>query len=93
MGGGPEETRKLKQWEREFQNCTCVAGKGSLGQELQLIGNLDLVVSMDSGNGHLAALFGIPVITLWGVTHPYADLRLLASQGRTPSCPTGGNSP
>ena len=27
---------------------------------------------MDSGNGHLAAMYGIPVITVWGVTHPYA---------------------
>lgn len=72
LGGGPEETRKLEQWGREFHNCIPVAGKGTLGQEMQLIGNLDLVVSMDSGNGHLAALFGIPVITLWGVTHPYA---------------------
>ena len=26
---------------------------------------------MDSGNGHLAAMYGIPVITLWGVTHPF----------------------
>jgi len=97
LGGGPEETRKLKQWEREFQNCTCVAGKGSLGQELQLIGNLDLVVSMDSGNGHLAALFGIPVITLWGVTHPYAGFApfgqprqnsLLSDRGQFPLIPT-----
>jgi ADP-heptose:LPS heptosyltransferase len=26
---------------------------------------------MDSGNGHLAAMYGIPVVTLWGVTHPF----------------------
>ncbi len=37
-----------------------------------MIGNLDVMVSMDSGNGHLAANAGVPVITLWGVTHPYA---------------------
>ena len=30
------------------------------------------MLSMDSGNGHLAAMYGIPVVTLWGVTHPYA---------------------
>lgn len=97
LGGGPEETRKLKAWEAEFRNCICVAGKGSLGQELQLIGNLDLVVSMDSGNGHLAALYGIPVITLWGVTHPYAGFApfgqppghsLLSDRERFPLIPT-----
>jgi ADP-heptose:LPS heptosyltransferase len=26
---------------------------------------------MDSGNAHLAAMYGLPIITLWGVTHPY----------------------
>ena len=44
----------------------------SLSEELELISNLDLMVSMDSGNGHMAAMYGVPVITLWGVTHPYA---------------------
>ena len=28
------------------------------------------MLAMDSGNGHLAANYGIPVITIWGVTHP-----------------------
>ena len=37
-----------------------------------LISNLDVMLSMDSGNGHLAAMYGVPTITLWGVTHPYA---------------------
>ncbi len=27
---------------------------------------------MDSGNAHLAAMFGLEVITVWGVTHPFA---------------------
>ena len=30
------------------------------------------MISIDSGNGHLAAIFQIPVITLWGATHPFA---------------------
>jgi ADP-heptose:LPS heptosyltransferase len=30
------------------------------------------MISMDSGNGHLAAMYDIPVLTLWGATHPYA---------------------
>jgi ADP-heptose:LPS heptosyltransferase len=30
------------------------------------------MISMDSANGHLAAMYGIKVITIWGVTHPYA---------------------
>ena len=31
---------------------------------------LDLMIAMDSSNGHLAANFGLPVLTLWGATHP-----------------------
>ena len=39
--------------------------------ELELISNLNLMISMDSANGHLAANYNVPVITLWGHTHPY----------------------
>ena len=49
-----------------------MAGKLSFRRELELISNLDLMLSMDSGNGHMAAMYEIPVITLWGNTHPYA---------------------
>jgi ADP-heptose:LPS heptosyltransferase len=27
---------------------------------------------MDSANGHIAANHNVPVITLWGLTHPFA---------------------
>ena len=29
------------------------------------------MVSMDSSNGHIAAIYGVPIVTLWGVTHPF----------------------
>lgn len=72
FGGGKKEKDVLEKWERSFNNCICVAGKISFEEELALISNLDAMLSMDSGNGHFAANFGIPVITLWGLTHPYA---------------------
>ena len=52
---------------------------------------------MDSANGHLAANYGVPVITLWGVTHPYAGFYpfqqpetnwLLSDRGKYPLIPT-----
>jgi len=46
--------------------CYSIAGKFSFPEELQLISNLEVMLSMDSGNGHLAAMFGVDVITLWG---------------------------
>jgi ADP-heptose:LPS heptosyltransferase len=30
------------------------------------------MLSMDSGNAHIAAMLGVKVISLWGATHPYA---------------------
>ncbi len=30
------------------------------------------MLSMDSGNAHIAAMLGVKVVTLWGATHPYA---------------------
>jgi ADP-heptose:LPS heptosyltransferase len=36
-----------------------VAGKMKLQQELALISNLDVMVSMDSGNAHIAAMLGV----------------------------------
>lgn len=72
FGGGPGETRVLRSWETEYAYCSSVAGTMTLSEELAVISNLDLMLSMDSGNGHLAAMYGIPVITVWGVTHPYA---------------------
>ncbi|WP_324720225.1 glycosyltransferase family 9 protein [Salinimicrobium sp. HB62] len=71
FGGGPVETGKLAAWESEFPNVISVAGKLMFKEELALISNLDLMISMDSGNGHLAANYAVPVITLWGLTHPY----------------------
>jgi ADP-heptose:LPS heptosyltransferase len=71
FGGGKEETGKLAAWEKTFPKAVSVAGKLSFEEELALISNLDLMLSMDSGNGHLAANFGVPVISIWGLTHPY----------------------
>ena len=54
------------------KNVVIVAGQLRFQQELQLISNLDVMLSMDSGNAHIAAMLGVKVITLWGATHPFA---------------------
>ena len=72
FGGGEEETKQLEHWSKKFKTTISIAGKLTLAEELALIANLDAMLSMDSGNGHMAAMFGTPVITIWGVTHPYA---------------------
>lgn len=72
FGAGKKEVTILKEWEHQFENVINIAGNVPLAQELAIMSHLDLMVAMDSSNGHLAALYNIPVLTLWGVTHPYA---------------------
>ena len=72
FGGGSKEIDQLKKIETRYTNVINTAGRLTLDEELDVISNLDLMLSMDSGNGHLAAMLGIDVITIWGVTHPYA---------------------
>lgn len=97
FGGGLKERELLETWERKYKECTSLIGTLSFTEELALISHLDLMLSMDSGNAHLAALFGVPTITLWGVTHPYAGFypygqdannALMADRNTYPLIPT-----
>ena len=73
FGGGKEEIAILQSWQHELQdNIFSVAGKFSFANELAIISNLTQMISMDSANMHLASLFAVPVISIWGATHPYA---------------------
>jgi len=71
FGGGTKEIELLNSLSDNKQNVIVVAGKIQFEQELQLISNLNIMLSMDSGNAHIAAMLGVNVITLWGATHPY----------------------
>ena len=97
FGGGEKEVKILNQLESKFDNVFSVAGKLSLNQELNLIYNLDLMLAMDSGNAHIAAMLGKKVITIWGVTHPFAgfapfnqplDFALTSNRDEFPLIPT-----
>lgn len=68
--GGPEDEAKLKPWEKLNPNVTCLAGNYSLEEELALMKNLDLMITMDSANMHFAMLCGAPSLSIWGATHP-----------------------
>lgn len=105
FGGGEKEIEVLNTFEAKFNNVISVAGKLDFKDELALISNLELMLAMDSGNGHLAAMFGVKVITIWGVTHPFAgfvpfnqpeDFQLTADRSQYPKIPTsiyGNNYP
>ena len=71
FGAGQNQIIKLEVWEKAYNNVVNLAGNTSLTDQIQLIPYLDLMISMDSANGHLAANAGIPVLSLWGLTHPF----------------------
>jgi ADP-heptose:LPS heptosyltransferase len=75
FGGGATEIQKLQQLQNKHDNVIVVAGKLAFEAEIQLISNLDVMLSMDSGNSHIAAMLGVKVITLWGATHPFAGFK------------------
>jgi len=70
--GGEHDFIHLEHLANGLENVYNFSKKISFVEELDLISNLDVMLSMDSGNAHLAALFGVKTITLWGATHPYA---------------------
>lgn len=70
--GSKTEAKILDQLASTTKNVVSVAGQLSLDNELDIISNLQVMIAMDSGNAHIAAMLGIKVITIWGVTHPYA---------------------
>lgn len=70
FGGGKTETAVLNQWE--IAGVINIAGQYSFKEELSIISNLDTMISMDSANMHLASLFNVRVVSVWGATHSFA---------------------
>lgn len=68
--GGGEEAEFARRMEALYPNVTALYGKIKLGDEMNLISNLDCVVSMDSLVMHLASLMATPTVSVWGATHP-----------------------
>lgn len=71
FGAGAEEKALMEEWERKYPNVESVVGRlADMGEELKLMSRLRLILAMDSGNMHLASLAGVPVVSVWGATHP-----------------------
>ena len=71
FGFGKFEMDIIEKWSKAFKNVYSSSSLGGFENEIALISNLDLMISMDSANGHIASIYNVPVITLWGLTHPY----------------------
>ena len=97
FGAPGDEAEELSSWTNLSDKVCLMTNLGSLTNELLVIEQLDLMISMDSANGHLAANFGIPVLSIWGLTHPYAGFapfsqsgshNISADRGQYPLIPT-----
>lgn len=76
FGGGGQEAETLNRWADEYPGVTSLAGKRfGFGAELALMNHLDLMLSMDSANMHLASIVSTRTITVWGATHPYCGFK------------------
>lgn len=72
FGGGQKEQEVFDSWTAKYPSVVSMIGKLNMRTELNLMSHLDVMLSMDSANMHLASLVNIPVISVWGATHPYA---------------------
>lgn len=71
MGGGEKERDIFDTIMRRYNNVLSLPHiKHSFADELVLLSHCDVMVTMDSANMHLASLVGLPVVSVWGATHP-----------------------
>ena len=71
MGGGAKERELLDPIMMRYSNVLSLLHiKHSFADELALLNHCDVMLTMDSANMHLASLVGIPVVSVWGATHP-----------------------
>lgn len=69
--GGKDDILAVDNLLKSHANCTSVMGKYSIEDELKIMNHLDLMLTMDSSNQHLASLAGVRNLSIWGSTVPY----------------------
>lgn len=72
FGGGAKEIEVLAKWERQYPNVISTAGKLTLNSELALMSHHGRYVVYGLRQYASASLVNIPVVSIWGATHPYA---------------------
>lgn len=76
FGGGGAERDELERWAARYPNVVSLAGKRyGFDRELALINHLDVMVTMDSANMHLATIASTPTVSIWGATHHYCGFK------------------
>lgn len=60
-----------------YPELNLVDGNVEVSEQVRLMATMDAAISVDSANMHLAAITGVPVISLWGTTMPELGFRPL----------------
>ncbi len=68
--GGNDERDDLQSILLDKDKTHLLAGEFTLAEELTLMRHMKVMLCMDSGNMHLSVLAGVPVVSVWGGTHP-----------------------
>ena len=72
FGKGQREDETFPKWCAAHPQSVYVSQHlNNLRDELILMSHLQVMVSMDSANMHLASLVATPVVSVWGATHPF----------------------
>lgn len=72
FGGGEIEKKITERWQNKYTNVYSILGKFSMKDEIALLNNCKVVITMDSGNMHLASLTNTKIVSIWGATHQFA---------------------
>ncbi len=73
FGYGKSEEEIAERIAHRYPGVANVSGERlSLEAQLSLLSHCDRMLTMDSANMHLASLVGLPTVSVWGATHPYA---------------------
>ena len=84
FGGGAAEADWLDGVAAKYGACTSLADKRyGFPAELALFNHMDAVLTMDSGNMHLASIAGATLLSIWGATHPFCGFRAWGQTDRT----------
>lgn len=73
FGGGKREQEVFDRWTAMYEGVIFASEKcNGMREEMALMQRLRCMLTMDSGNMHMASLVGTPVVSVWGATHPMA---------------------
>lgn len=72
FGGGDKEKKALRPLVKKYEHTVSVAEiKHNFADEIALMQKCDVMLSMDSANMHIASVANLPVVSVWGATHPH----------------------